>query len=69
MYLLLVLECVSFLNVYEICIELKSGIRITCNFSTIQKPYFCIYSVLAMDGPSDAMKHEKFGGAKNFHRW
>jgi hypothetical protein len=57
------------LNVYEICEELKSGIRITCNFSTIQKPYFCIYSVLAMDDPSDAMKHEKFGGAKNFHRW
>jgi hypothetical protein len=68
-YLLIALVCTLVLNVYEICLKLKFGIRITWKFSTIQKLYSCIYSILAMDGPSNATKHERFGGGAYFRRW
>ena len=68
-YLLLLLVCISVLNVNEICLKLKSGIRIIHIFPTFQKPYRCIYSILAMAGPTDAMKPERFGGGENFRRW
>jgi hypothetical protein len=57
------------LNIHEICLKLKSGFRIICKFPTFQKPYFCIYFILAMAGPSNPMKPERFGGGKNFHHW
>jgi hypothetical protein len=60
-YMLLALVCILVLNVYEIYLELRSGIRITHIFPIIYKPYSCFYSILAMDGPSDAMKPERFG--------
>jgi hypothetical protein len=57
------------MNIHEICLKLKSGFRIIHKFPTFQKPYSCIYSILAMAGHSDAMKPERFGGGKNFHHW
>jgi hypothetical protein len=57
------------LNIHEICLKLKSGFRIIHKFPTFQKPYLCIYSILAMAGPSDAMELERFGGGENFHHW
>jgi hypothetical protein len=57
------------LNIHDICRNLKSRQRIFCKFPSIQKPYSCIYSILAMADPSDAMKPERFGGGENFHRW
>ena len=68
-YLLLVVVRISIENVLEICLKLKSGFRITRIMTTIQKPYSCVYSILAMAGPSDAMKPERFGGGENFRRW
>jgi len=49
------------------CLKLKSGI-FKCIFSTIQKPYLCVYCNSAMAGPSDAMKPKRFAGG-NFRRW
>jgi hypothetical protein len=57
------------LNIHEIYLKLKSGFRIIYKFPTFQKPYSCIYSILAMAGRSNAMKSEKFGGGENVHRW
>jgi hypothetical protein len=57
------------LNIHEICIQLKCRFRIIHKFPTFQNPYFCVYSILAIAGPSDAMKLERFGGDENFHRW
>jgi hypothetical protein len=54
------------LNIHEIYLKLKSGFRIIHKFPIFQKPYCCIYSILAMAGPSDAMKPEMFGGVKTF---
>jgi hypothetical protein len=31
-----------------------------------QKPYYCVYSILAMAGPLDAIKLERVGGVKTF---
>ena len=47
--------------------QIKSGL-FKCIFSTIQKPYLCVYSNSAMADASDAMKHEWFAGG-NFRRW
>ena len=58
-----------YLIVYEICLNQKSGNRIMRIFPTIQKPYRCVYSILAMAGASDAMKPERFSGGQNFRRW
>ena len=58
-----------YLIVYEICLNRKSGNRIMHIFPTIQKPYRCVYSILAMAGASDAMKPERFSGGQNFRRW
>jgi hypothetical protein len=49
--------------------ELKSKIRITHNFPTIKKSYSCIYSTRTMDGPSNAMKLERFDDGAYFHHW
>jgi hypothetical protein len=57
------------LNIHEICLKLKSGFRIIHKFPTFQKPYFCVYSILPMAGPSDAMKLERFDGGENFRCW
>jgi hypothetical protein len=57
------------LNFHEICHKLKSGFRIIHKFQAFQKPYSYVYSILAMAGPSDAMKPERFGDGENFHRW
>jgi hypothetical protein len=57
------------LNIHEICLKLKSGFRIIRKFPTFQKSYLCIYSILAMAGPSDVMKPETFGGGENLCHW
>jgi hypothetical protein len=57
------------LNIHEICLKLKSGFRIIHKFPTFQKPYSCVYSILAIAGPSDAMRPEKLGDGENFHHW
>jgi hypothetical protein len=57
------------LNIHEICLKLKSRFRIIHKFPTFQKPCSCVYSVLAMAGPSDTMKPEWFGGSENVCRW
>jgi hypothetical protein len=56
------------LDVNEICLKLKYGFRIIHKFPTFQKPYCCVYSILAMVGPSDAMKPMRFDSGENFHR-
>jgi hypothetical protein len=57
------------LNIYKICLDLKSGLRILRSIPTIQKPLFLHYSIiLAMAGALDAMKPERFGGGENFRR-
>jgi hypothetical protein len=56
-------------NIHEICLKLKSGFRIIHKSQTFQKPYCCVYYILAMAGPSDALKPKRFGGSKNFRRW
>jgi hypothetical protein len=57
------------LNIHEICLKLKSGFRIIHKFPTFQKPYSCVYSILAIAGPLDAMRPEKLGDGENFHHW
>jgi hypothetical protein len=57
------------LNIQEICLKLKSGFRLIHKFPTFKKPYFCVYSILAMTGPLDAMRPERFDSGENFHRW
>jgi hypothetical protein len=57
------------LNIHEICLKLKSGFRIIHKSPTFQKPLSFVYSILAMAGPSDVMKPERFGSGKNFHHW
>jgi hypothetical protein len=57
------------LNIHEICLKLKYGFRIIHKFPTFQKPYSCVYSILAMAGPLDALTPERFGGGKTFPRW
>jgi hypothetical protein len=54
------------MNIHEIWLKLKSGFIIICKFWTFHKPYSCIYSNLAMAGPSDAMKPGRFGSDENF---
>jgi hypothetical protein len=54
-------------NIHEIFLKLKSAFGIICKFSTFQKPYSDVYSILAMAGPSDAMEPGRFGGGKNLH--
>ena len=53
---------------FEFCLKLKSG-PFKRIFPTIQKPYLCVYSILAMVGASDCMKPERFTGGQSFRRW
>jgi hypothetical protein len=53
------------LNIYEICLKLKYGFKIIHKFPTFQKPYYCIDSILAMVGPLDTTKPERFDDCEN----
>lgn len=69
-YLFLMFVHIMFLNVNETCLKLKSRLGIMCIFSTIEKLYFFIYSIIvAVASVGDAIKPNKFGRGDTFHSW
>lgn len=65
---LLLISSYASLVICDLCLILKSGIKMLSTFPTIQKPYCGYFCDLAIVGASDAMKPERFFG-QNFHRW